>query len=104
MGPDVSEKVVYALYVLENAARVLPPIALRTTAPVKPVMRLLHLLQSFVRFRLPSLTISGTNLERKIAVMEKRLCDICGHSRAAHVDGVHCALCRCSSERPAAVQ
>jgi hypothetical protein len=37
-------------------------------------------------------------------VMEKRLCEICGHSRAAHVDGVHCALCRCSSERPAAVQ
>jgi len=36
--------------------------------------------------------------------MEKRLCEICGHSRAAHVDGVHCALCRCSSERPAAVQ
>jgi hypothetical protein len=36
--------------------------------------------------------------------MEKRLCDICGHSRAAHVDGVHCALCRCSSERPAMVQ
>src|SRR5437763_11035103 len=34
-------------------------------------------------------------------VMEKRLCDVCGHSRAAHVDGVHCALCRCNSERPA---
>ncbi|MEA2338675.1 MAG: hypothetical protein QOE82_2682, partial [Thermoanaerobaculia bacterium] len=24
--------------------------------------------------------------------MEKRLCEFCGHSRAAHVDGVHCAL------------
>ena len=36
--------------------------------------------------------------------MEKRLCDICGHSRAAHVDGIHCALCRCSSARTAAVQ
>jgi hypothetical protein len=41
---------------------------------------------------------------RRKDVMEKRLCDICGHSRAAHVDGVHCALCRCSSERTAAVQ
>jgi len=37
-------------------------------------------------------------------VMEKRICEVCGHSRAAHVDGVHCALCRCGSERPAAVQ
>jgi hypothetical protein len=36
--------------------------------------------------------------------METRLCEVCGHSRAAHVDGMHCALCRCSSERPAAVQ
>ena len=36
--------------------------------------------------------------------METRICEVCGHSREAHVDGVHCALCRCSSERPAAVQ
>jgi hypothetical protein len=25
-------------------------------------------------------------------------CPICSHSRAAHVDGVKCALCRCTSE------
>jgi hypothetical protein len=34
----------------------------------------------------------------------KKLCDVCGHSRAAHVDGVQCALCRCRSERTALVQ
>jgi hypothetical protein len=39
-----------------------------------------------------------------MTVMEKRVCDICGHSRAAHVDGVHCALCRCTSERATPVQ
>jgi hypothetical protein len=31
-------------------------------------------------------------------------CEYCGHSRAAHTDGVHCALCRCSSERAELVQ
>lgn len=34
----------------------------------------------------------------------KKLCEVCGHSRAAHVDGVHCALCRCRSERRDFVQ
>lgn len=33
-----------------------------------------------------------------------RRCDYCGHSRAAHTDGVHCALCRCASERIEFVQ
>jgi len=36
--------------------------------------------------------------------MEQRLCEVCNHSRTAHVDGVHCALCRCNSERPIAMQ
>jgi len=31
-------------------------------------------------------------------------CDFCPHSRAAHADGIHCALCRCRSERPDFVQ
>jgi hypothetical protein len=31
-------------------------------------------------------------------------CDFCGHSRAAHVDGVHCALCPCRSEAVEVVQ
>jgi hypothetical protein len=25
-------------------------------------------------------------------------CEFCGHSRAAHVDGIQCALCSCRSE------
>jgi len=33
-----------------------------------------------------------------------RKCPNCPHSRAAHTDGVHCALCRCRSEEPAVVQ
>jgi hypothetical protein len=33
-----------------------------------------------------------------------RKCDYCGHSRAAHADGVACALCRCRSERREFVQ
>jgi hypothetical protein len=33
-----------------------------------------------------------------------RKCDVCSHSKAAHVDGVHCALCRCSSESRELVQ
>ena len=33
-----------------------------------------------------------------------RKCEVCGHSRAAHVDGVACALCRCHSERSELVQ
>jgi hypothetical protein len=31
-------------------------------------------------------------------------CDICSHSRAAHVDGGRCALCGCTSERRDLVQ
>lgn len=31
-------------------------------------------------------------------------CELCGHSRAAHADGVQCALCHCRSERPEVVQ
>ena len=26
-------------------------------------------------------------------------CDLCSHSSAAHVDGMRCALCECTSER-----
>jgi hypothetical protein len=33
-----------------------------------------------------------------------RKCDYCGHSRAAHADGIACALCRCRSERVQFVQ
>jgi hypothetical protein len=39
-----------------------------------------------------------------MSAMDTRKCEICGHSRAAHVDGVHCALCRCNSQRTVAVQ
>jgi hypothetical protein len=31
-------------------------------------------------------------------------CEICSHSIAAHVDGVRCALCGCTSERRELVQ
>jgi len=31
-------------------------------------------------------------------------CEYCTHSRAAHVDGVRCALCGCISERRTFVQ
>jgi hypothetical protein len=31
-------------------------------------------------------------------------CDLCSHSSAAHIDGVRCALCECSSERREVVQ
>jgi hypothetical protein len=31
-------------------------------------------------------------------------CDICGHSRAAHTDGVKCALCDCVSRPRELVQ
>jgi hypothetical protein len=33
-----------------------------------------------------------------------RKCDLCSHSSAAHVDGVRCALCECTSERREVVQ
>src|SRR5260221_7366882 len=31
-------------------------------------------------------------------------CELCGHSRAAHGNGVKCALCQCRSERVEVVQ
>lgn len=31
-------------------------------------------------------------------------CRLCGHSRAAHVDGVRCALCGCLPQRREFVQ
>ena len=31
-------------------------------------------------------------------------CKICGHSRAAHLDGVRCALCGCLPDRRTFVQ
>lgn len=31
-------------------------------------------------------------------------CKLCGHSRAAHVDGVRCALCGCLPDRRDYVQ
>jgi len=33
-----------------------------------------------------------------------RRCEHCGHSRAAHIDGMRCALCGCLPERRAFVQ
>jgi len=38
--------------------------------------------------------------------MEKtqKRCEYCNHSRAAHVDGVRCALCGCVSEKRSFVQ
>ena len=33
-----------------------------------------------------------------------RKCDICNHSRAAHMDGRRCALCGCVSEERSFVQ
>lgn len=31
-------------------------------------------------------------------------CKLCGHSRAAHIDGVRCALCGCLPDRREFVQ
>lgn len=31
-------------------------------------------------------------------------CELCGHSRAAHVDGLRCALCGCVPQRQTFVQ
>ncbi len=38
--------------------------------------------------------------------MEKtpRRCQYCGHSRAAHIDGMRCALCGCVPSRQTYVQ
>ena len=35
---------------------------------------------------------------------QMRKCEVCGHSQAAHVDGVQCSLCRCHSEPAKLVQ
>jgi hypothetical protein len=40
----------------------------------------------------------------RVAMESTKRCLYCGHSRAAHTDGVHCALCRCRSERVETVQ
>jgi hypothetical protein len=39
-------------------------------------------------------------------MMEKtpKRCELCGHSRAAHIDGVRCALCGCLPARRTFVQ
>jgi hypothetical protein len=41
-----------------------------------------------------------------LSMMEKtaRRCEHCGHSKAAHVDGVRCALCGCVPARRTFVQ
>lgn len=31
-------------------------------------------------------------------------CQLCGHSRAAHLDGTRCALCGCTPRRQTLVQ
>jgi hypothetical protein len=36
--------------------------------------------------------------------MSNKKCVYCGHSRAAHADGVKCALCRCRSEEVTMIQ
>lgn len=47
----------------------------------------------------------GTDLDLAIRGMNgTKKCDICSHSHAAHVDGVRCALCDCTSERREFVQ
>jgi hypothetical protein len=33
-----------------------------------------------------------------MATESTKKCEHCGHSRAAHTDGVQCALCRCQSQ------
>lgn len=33
-----------------------------------------------------------------------KTCPFCNHSRAAHVDRVHCALCHCQSRRSEDIQ
>jgi hypothetical protein len=41
-----------------------------------------------------------------MAVMNRstKKCDLCSHSSAAHLDGMRCALCECTSERREVVQ
>ena len=48
----------------------------------------------------------GIDLDLTEAEMAElmRKCEVCGHSKAAHVDGVRCSLCRCRSERTELVQ
>src|SRR5260370_38590013 len=41
---------------------------------------------------------------RRVVMSTTKKCDFCPHSRAAHTDGIHCALCRCRSERRELVQ
>jgi hypothetical protein len=56
----------------------------------------------------------GENYENQASILMKigtmtksasiRRCEFCGHSRAAHTDGVACSLCPCRSERQTFVQ
>ena len=39
-----------------------------------------------------------------VAMTPAKNCDYCGHSRAAHTDGVKCALCDCVSRPRELVQ
>jgi hypothetical protein len=43
-------------------------------------------------------------MQWNVIVVRVKKCDFCPHSRAAHTDGIHCALCRCRSERRDFVQ
>lgn len=49
--------------------------------------------------------LDGTNHDYSNTVEKKvKRCPHCGHSRAAHVDGVRCALCGCVPDRQTYVQ
>lgn len=52
------------------------------------------------------MTKPGINLDLNNwrMTMPTKKCDLCSHTRAAHVDGTHCALCSCNSERKTFVQ
>ena len=54
-------------------------------------------------YLLPKQASILSHLEVAMAELMRK-CDVCSHSKAAHVDGVHCALCRCASERLEMVQ
>ena len=41
--------------------------------------------------------------QQKMEKTQKR-CQYCGHSRAAHIDGMRCALCGCVPSRQTFVQ
>ena len=45
--------------------------------------------------------VPGKVLDHTLGMMTKtkavKRCEFCGHSEAAHIDGVQCALCTCQS-------